>query len=69
MTSKYDQLDGAILARIASGVTTYYEICRRVEHLSKPHAIRYWDRVVDRRLQCLRKHGLIRYVDKHWTLV
>lgn len=64
---KYDDLDGAILAAIDSGKRKFYIINAAVEKLSAPHAKdgEYF-RVVDRRLQALRKSGLIRYAGGEW---
>lgn len=64
MKTDYGKLDAAILGHIKNGgnanpmyVKSCYEIAVLVDH-AKP------DRVIDRRLQALRKAGKIKYVGK-----
>ena len=66
----YDQLDNAILTAIAGGTRSFYLINAAVEHLAKPHGHGMHDtfRVVDRRLQALRKRGLIEFRKKEWHM-
>ena len=65
---KYDDLDMAILKAINGGIKTFTAIAYRVEGLAKPHARLMTEtfRVVDRRLQALRKKGSIVFEKKEW---
>lgn len=66
-TNRFDNLDAAILKAIDAGLTTYWAISQRVQELAKPHTQRPdWSRVVDRRLQALRKKGAITFEKKEW---
>jgi hypothetical protein len=65
---KYDELDDAILHAIRCGKDKFYinAVC---EEKAKPHSVRGASfRVVDRRLQALRKRGLIKYWDGKWRI-
>lgn len=73
--SKFAQIDGAILEAIAGGRDTFTALQTRAlmdqaAQLSKPD--RYGDRpawrVLDRRLQALRKAGRIQFVKGRWAL-
>jgi hypothetical protein len=65
---KYDDLDKAILKAIKDGKRQFYVINHAVEPLARPHTLRGDSfRVVDRRLQALRKRGLIAFVAKEWV--
>lgn len=66
--NRYDTLDTAICRAIESGITTFTAIAYRVDELAKPHARQMTQtfRVVDRRLQALRKRGAIVFKDKEW---
>lgn len=55
----YTEADALILQRIAAGVTTF-------SSLWSGSGMQY--RAVDRRLQSLRKRGLIRFHKGHWHL-
>lgn len=74
MSAKFVSLDEAILAAIKTGRTTFVSIVGNVEALAKPLATPdRWgrsnhDRVVDRRLQALRKQGKIAYKAKEWSI-
>lgn len=74
MSAKFATLDEAILAAIKEGRTTFVSIVGNVEAMAKPLATPdRWgrsnhDRVVDRRLQALRKQGRIAYKAKQWFL-
>lgn len=74
MTGKFTTLDDAILAAIKAGRTTFVSIVGNVEDLAKHLATPdRWgkishDRLVDRRLQALRKQGKIAYKAKQWFL-
>lgn len=63
----YDDLDGAILATVQSGKTTFSQILPAVKAKATPVApkSRWGDdgawRLVDRRLQALRKDGKLSY--------
>lgn len=66
--NKYDELDAAILKAIEAGRRQFYYINTAVEDLAKPHSLRGdSSRVVDRRLQALRKRGRIAYAQKEWV--
>lgn len=59
----YTELDKAILAKVAEGPVTFTLICNAVEVQTRPfvsYKFAGW-RVVDRRLQALRKAGKIKY--------
>lgn len=72
-------LDAAILKTIGSGITTFTSIAHRVEEQAKPHAERVtaakslrkpvqpW-RIVDRRLQALRRQRMVKFSGKEWRL-
>jgi hypothetical protein len=63
----YDELDKAILAAIEGGAKHFYLINASVEGLARPHSIKGDSfRVVERRLQALRKSGLIAFEKKEW---
>lgn len=66
--NQYDALDAEILDAIDKGVRTFTAIHNRVEALTKPHSLRNHFRVTDRRLQALRKRGLVRFRDKEWHI-
>lgn len=58
--SKYENFDVAMLEAIACGARTFWPLCERMKEQAKPLATNpneYW-RVVDRRLQAMRKLGL-----------
>ena len=69
---KYATLDDAILTAIQSGKRDFTSIAYNdaIEALAKPHARRMTEvfRVVDRRLQALRKRGLIEFREKEWHM-
>lgn len=68
----FTTLDCAILTRIAESACTFTSINANVEHLAKPftkpplHLDVF--RVVDRRLQSLRKRGLIYFGKTKWFM-
>lgn len=66
----FTALDNAILTRIAEGPCTFVSIGTRVNHLAMSLAVKKDEsfRVVDRRLQALRKRGLIQYHRARWFL-
>lgn len=66
----FTTIDCAILSRIASGACTFTSINASVEHHAKPHAGPRGDtfRVVDRRLQSLRKRGIIHFDNTKWFI-
>ena len=67
MSNRFDNLDLAILKAIDSGITTYTAICGRVQSHAQPLAHRPdWQRVVDRRLQAIRKRGGVVFEKKEW---
>lgn len=76
MTSKspaqYDALDRAIVAAIQGGRTNFTSIAygEDIQALAKPHSLSPDPfRVVDRRLQYLRKHRRITYFGGKWSVV
>lgn len=69
--SKYDELDAAIIARVAGGFSRFYEIWPAVKNLAYPHRTvpnGGSDRVVDRRLQALRKQGKLMCHGVKWRI-
>jgi hypothetical protein len=66
----FTTLDCAIMTRIAEGACTFASINAAVEHLAEPHAGEPANtfRVVDRRLQALRKRGLIYFGKTKWFM-
>lgn len=73
MAHDYTELDGAIIARVAEGCVSFSALLTSVskhsEALAKTDSAPGW-RIVDRRLQALRKAGRIRYQRKPegWVL-
>lgn len=62
----YDEVDAAIIARIRSGMARFYEIWPGIApHLSRTKI----DRLVDRRLQALRKKGKIGVQGQRWYVL
>lgn len=69
---KYDRLDAAILDRIQQGHTQFFDIWFPLSSLANPHVKNRYsgaDRVVDRRLQAIRKRGRIAFKNGRWGLV
>lgn len=64
----FTAIDCAILTRIAESACTFASINACVEHLAKVHDEKKAFRVVDRRLQALRKRGLIRFGNTKWFM-
>ena len=70
--SKYTELDELIIAAIVFSSDTFTLL---QQHLAVAHAARShdtgtgFDRVIDRRLQALRKAGKIRYEHGKWEVV
>lgn len=71
--SLYGELDAAIIERIRSGFTRFYEIWIPLSSLAqkhvKPDSYSGPDRVIDRRLQALRKKGKIACRGQKWTVL
>lgn len=72
--SQYDKLDAAIIKAIRRGKTTFLVIERDGAVSNEAASLRVLTggepfRIVDRRLQALRKKGRIRYVGRQWLLV
>lgn len=63
-------LDNAILTRIAESACTFTSIKASVEYIAEPFGKGPHDtfRAVDRRLQALRKRGLIYFFNTKWFL-
>jgi hypothetical protein len=67
---KYDELDAAILQAIKSGRQQFFIIDETVRELAIPHSLLDSSfRVVDRRLQSLRKRGLVKFLRKEWVAI
>lgn len=73
--SKYQELDAALISAIKNGADTMSALDsnKKVHALTKPHQVKdRWGhltpefRIIDRRLQALRKAGLIAYHSKRW---
>jgi hypothetical protein len=67
----FEKLDAAIVKAIESGKNKFYIITAAVEPLALPLALggpQHAYRVVDRRLQALRKRGLIAYSGVEWRV-
>lgn len=66
----FSKLDEAIVETIKGGKHRYIEIWTAVALLAAPHVTRSGgeDRVVDRRLQALRKAGWITCKGQRWEL-
>ncbi len=65
--STYDKLDGLIVDAIKAGSNSFHLIFNRKRVLDEAHRIsgatgRDTDRIVDSRLQALRKRGAIKYL-------
>lgn len=73
MPADYIELDARIVAAIGDGAETFSQIFQRTKVLALPltkadrWGKRNSDRLVDRRLQVLRKAGLIAYMQGKWT--
>lgn len=71
--NNYDALDLAILDAIDGGVRDFTSIAysTKIVDLSSPLASRMGEafRVVDRRLQALRKRGFIEFREKQWHMI
>ena len=59
----YAEVDAAILSSLPN---TMAGLTKRLEHLSEKHPGPFF-RVLDRRLQALRKAGKISYTNTKWT--
>lgn len=68
--SQFTDLDNAIVATVAAGVTTFAAINERVKNLAAPFGKGAHDtfRVTDRRLQALRKRGRLEFTSKEWRV-
>ena len=68
-STPYGELDAAIVKAIQAGKVRFIEIWTAVESLALPFAKhRDPDRVVDRRLQALRKRRLITFWSGKWRI-
>ncbi len=56
----HTETDAKIVAAIREGATKFHNI---------GYAVKVWDRKLDRRLQALRRKGLIAYAKGHWHVV
>lgn len=73
----YTQLDAELLRLIGTGMSQFNALAVRCEALAQPHCVSYrgtcppppW-RVVDRRLQAMRKQGKLAFVSQKagWKL-
>lgn len=69
---KYTEFDAALLLHISTGAKTLEALNPVLKELAKPHCIGSTPtfRIIDRRLQALRKTGLIVYNSKTgWSIV
>lgn len=68
--SKYTEFDAKVLELIGTGTDTFTGLSCRLAEAAKPFTTGQptW-RVVDRRLQALRKAGKIRYAKGVWEVV
>lgn len=76
-TNQYDQFDKALLAQIRAGRNTVMQLdsdASGLRALAEPHCRKglFGDRVptvriIDRRLQAMRKRGLLRFNGKGWV--
>lgn len=66
----YDAIDAAILASIRAGRPTFRMMCanEQLAALCKGLQSKEWDRVIDRRLQALKRHGRIAYTSGVWVI-
>ena len=68
--SKYRELDALIVQSIRNGRDTFGQLCGgKTGALASNFSVYESDRVIDRRLQSLRKRGAIRFTGKHWVNV
>lgn len=72
--SKFNELDAEIIKRIRGGAGgNFWTLMRHVRHLCEPLSTDPYgsDRVLDRRLQALRKAGKIEYdrTRKSWSVI
>ena len=68
--SKYEELDALIVESIRSGRDTFGLLCgRKTGELASKLSPNEPDRVIDRRLQALRKRGVIRFAGTCWRHV
>ena len=68
--NKYDELDAAILVQIDAGNGKFTSLCASVDDKARQHInanTEKW-RVVDRRLQAMRKSGKIKYLRTGWVV-
>ena len=65
--SKYEELDALIVESIRNGRDTFGQLCGgKTGALATQFSWMDADRVIDRRLQALRKRGLIRFSGGRW---
>lgn len=66
----YTAIDAAILASIRAGRPTFRMMCanEQLAALCKGVQAKDWDRVIDRRLQALKRHGRIAYASGIWVV-
>lgn len=74
MQTRFDQLDAAIRAAVTAGNQQYRTIADAVREVAEPATIpdrygqRDWGRLVDRRLQALRKAGVLVFAGRRWAV-
>lgn len=72
-STPYDALDAAIITRVQGGFSRFYEIWPALCSLANPHVTpgsrNGADRVVDPRLQALRKKGKIACFGQKWRVL
>ncbi|KVG86064.1 hypothetical protein WJ47_12430 [Burkholderia ubonensis] len=74
MSTTYSTLDAMILASIEAGRSTFgamyaADVARECKRLGESLGVREDFRVLDRRIQALRRAGRIMYQDGRWSVV
>lgn len=69
---RFTAIDSAIVMAIGRGSDTFASLCKHPEVMPTAEAMAsrqsYGDRVIDGRLQALKKAGAIRYVNRRWEV-
>ena len=67
----YTAVDGCILSSIRSGRPTFPMMVddRNLAHWCKQIQFKDWENVIDRRLQSLKRKGVIRYTNGMWLIL
>jgi len=71
-TDRFSAIDSAIVMAIGQGSQTFAALCKHPEVMPTAEAMAsrqsYGDRVIDGRLQALKKAGSIRYANRRWEV-